>query len=188
VKARARDRILVTAYDLFSRRGIRAVGTEELIARAGVAKATFYKHFPRKQDLVLAFLAERERRWTIELVQQQSERRGDTPEQRLLAIFDVFHDWFQSHDFEGCSFIKVLLEVGANDPVGQACLGYLGNIRALVRERAAQAGLRDPADFARSWHILMKGSIVAAVEGDTEAAHRAQAMARQLIEHHRTHG
>jgi AcrR family transcriptional regulator len=59
----ARQRILDTAYDLFSHRGIRAVGTDELIERAGVAKATFYRHFPSKDDLVLAFLDQRERVW-----------------------------------------------------------------------------------------------------------------------------
>ena len=50
---------------------------------------------------------------------------------------------------------------------------------------ATEAGLRDPAEFARSWHILMKGSIIAAAEGDTEAAQRAKAMGRLLIEQHR---
>ena len=59
---------------------------------------------------------------------------------------------------------------------------YLENIRTVVRTLAEEAGLRDPAGFARSWHILMKGSIVQAAEGDLHAAKRAQAMARLLIE------
>ena len=52
----ARERILTAAYELFSHRGIRAVGTDQVIERAGVAKATLYRHFATKNDLVLAVL------------------------------------------------------------------------------------------------------------------------------------
>ena len=119
----ARERILSTAYRLFTRRGIRAVGTDEVIARSGVAKATLYRHFPSKNDLVLAVLQRREELWTLGLVEQQSRLRGDTPEEQILAIFDVFDDWFNNHeDFDGCSFINVLLELGAAHPAGQASI------------------------------------------------------------------
>src|SRR4026209_2475406 len=106
----ARERILATAYELFSRRGIRAVGIDEVIERAGVAKATLYRHFPSKDDLVLAFLERREQLWTREWVEVEARRRGSTPEAQLLAIFDAFDEWFHANDFEGCSFINVLLE------------------------------------------------------------------------------
>jgi AcrR family transcriptional regulator len=182
----ARERILTTAYRLFTRRGIRAVGTDEVLAVSGVAKATLYRHFPSKNDLVLAVLQRREELWTLGLVEQQSRLRGETPEEQLLAIFDVFHDWFQKReDFDGCSFINVLIELGAAHPAGQASIQYLDNIRGIVRERAEAAGLVDVDNFARSWHILMKGSIIAAAEGDLQAAQRAQAMGRALIERHR---
>ena len=55
----------------------------------------------------------------------------------------------------------------------------------MVRRFAEETGLRDPAEFAHSWHILTKGSIVAVSEGDAEAAQRAKSMARLLIEHAR---
>lgn len=180
-----RERILTTTYDLFSSRGIRDVGVDEIILRSQVAKATFYRHFHSKNDVVLAFLARREQVWTLDFVKAGSERRGATPEQRLLAIFDVFDGWFRRTDFEGCSFINVLLELGADDPAGQACIGYLDNIRAIVRDRAAAAGLRDPDGFARHWHILMKGSIISAAEGDVDAARRGKALAELLIAAHR---
>jgi AcrR family transcriptional regulator len=182
----ARERIVSTAYALFTRRGVRGVGIDEIISQSGVAKATMYRHFRTKNDLVLAVLQRREQLWTFDLVEQQSRLRGNTPEEQLLAIFDVFHDWFQKReDFDGCSFINVLLELGAAHPAGQASIQYLDNIRTIVRERAEAAGLVDVDDFARSWHILMKGSIIAAAEGDLQAAQRAQAMGRSLIEQHR---
>lgn len=183
----ARERILNAAYTLFSRRGIRAVGTDEVIERAGVAKATLYRHFATKNDLVLAVLDRREELWTHGLIEEQSRQRGNTPEEQLLAIFDVLHDWFQRRDgYEGCSFINVLLELGADHPVGQACVAHIDHVRDIVRRRAVAAGLDDVEDFAWSWHILMKGAIILAAVGDTEAAHRAQKMARVLIEQHRS--
>ena len=165
-----RDRVLDVAYELFSRRGIRDVGVDELVERAGIAKATLYKHFASKDDLVRAFLQQREQRWTLELVEAEALRRGATPREQLLAIFDVFDDWFQTERFEGCSFINVLLEMGSGHPLGRASLSHLENIRAIVRRLADEAGLRDAVGFSHSWHILMKGSIIAAAEGDLQAA------------------
>jgi hypothetical protein len=109
-------------------------------------------------------------------VEAEARRRGATPEDQLLAIFD---------DFEACSFINVLLEMGPAHPAGQASVRHLASIRSVVGRLAEEAALRDPESFARSWHILMKGSIVSAAEGDAEAAQRARSMAVLLIEQHR---
>jgi AcrR family transcriptional regulator len=182
----ARQRILDAAYELFSHRGAHDVGIDELVEQAGVAKATLYRHFPSKDELVLAFLDEREQRWTYGWVEAEARRRGATPEEHLLAIFDLFDEWFHRDDFEGCAFVNVLLEVGDLDhPVGRASADHLENIRAVVRTLAEQAGLRDPEAFTLSWHLLMKGAIVQAAEGDHDAAKRAQALGRLLIEQHR---
>ncbi|MEU5899694.1 MULTISPECIES: TetR/AcrR family transcriptional regulator [Streptomyces] len=180
-----RERILRTAYELFSQRGIRAVGIEEVVARSGVAKATLYRHFPSKDQLVLAFLARREQQWTLGRVVAGARNRGGTPEGRLLAIFDVFDEWFRGDDYDACTFINVLLEMGWKHPLGRASIQYLENIRSLVRGMAEEAGLRDSDGFARSWHILMKGSIISAAEGDRDAALRSKDMARMLIARHR---
>lgn len=181
----ARERILDAAYELFSRRGIRAVGVNEVIERAGVATATLYRHFPSKDALVLAFLDLREQRWTIDLVEAGAMRRGSSPEERLLAIFDVLDEWFHRDDFEAGSFMRVLLELGPRHPAGGASVRHLEQMRSMVRRLAEQARLRDTESFARSWHILMQGSIVAAAEGDTEAARRSKSMARLLIDQYR---
>ena len=184
-KPAARDRILTAAYELFSRRGIRDVGVDEVIERAGVAKASLYRHFPSKDDLVVSFLSLREERWTIGWVEAEARRRGPTSEEQLLAIFGLFDEWFHRDDFEACSFINVLLEMGPAHPAGTASVRHLENIRSIVCKLAEEAGLREPDSFARSWHILMKGSIVSAAEGDADAAQRAKSMARLLIEKHR---
>jgi len=183
----ARERILTTAYELFSRRGVRAVGVDEIIETAGVAKATLYRHFPSKDDLVLAFLQRREDVWTHGWVEREARARADDPQDQLLAIFDIFDKWFHSDDFEASVFINVLFEMGPSHPTGRASIHYLENIRSVVATIAGEAGLRDPEAFAHSWHILMQGSIVCAAEGDLEAAKRAHAMGRLLIEQHQQH-
>lgn len=185
VGSSARERILDAAYELFSRRGIQAVGVNEVIEHAGVATATLYRHFPSKEKLVLAFLDLREQRWTKDLIEAGAMRRGSNPEERLLAIFDVLDEWFHRDDFEAGSFIKVLLELGPNNPAGGASVRHLEQLRAIARHLADEAGLRDTDTFAHSWHILIQGSIVVAAEGDTQAAQRGKSMARLLIDQYR---
>ena len=177
-----RDRILDTAYDLFSAHGTRAVGVDRIIAEAGTAKMTLYRNFASKDELIVAFLAVREERWTRGWLQAEVERRASTPRERLLAIFDVFGEWFEREDFEGCSFINVMLELSdREDPGRLASVQHLSVIREFLASLAAEAGVTDPEAFAHQWHILMKGSIVAAAEGDTRAAARAQELGALLL-------
>jgi AcrR family transcriptional regulator len=178
----ARERIVDTAYALFSQHGVRAVGVDRIVAESGVAKMSLYRHFPSKDELVLSFLQEREQRWTNDWLTAEVERRATSPAERMLAIFDVFGEWFQVADFEGCSFINVLLEFDDRESeVRHASVVHLGNIRSFVSGLAAEAGAADPNALAHKWHILMKGSIVAAGEGDQLAAGRARQMGRLLL-------
>jgi len=179
--AETHERIIDASYRLFSRRAIRDVAMDEIVVASGVAKATLYRHFATKDDLVLAFLARREVDWTFGIVEQGARSRSSDPEERLLAIFDVFDDWFQRDDFEACSFVNVLLEMGAEHPLGRASSAHLATIRDMVGRLAAEAGLDDPAEFARCWYILMKGCIVQAAEGDRGAARRARGLGVLLI-------
>lgn len=177
-----RERVGRAAYELFSRDGVRAVGVDAIIAQAGTAKMTLYRNFPSKSDLIIDFLQRRERLWTREWLEEESRRRGATPRQQLLAIFDVFGEWFARPGFEGCAFLTTMIEVSdEKDPIHQAAVRHLANIRDYLRRLAAEAGITDTDSFARKWHILMKGSIVAAHEGDTGAAGRAREMAELIL-------
>jgi AcrR family transcriptional regulator len=181
----ARERILDTAYELFSRHGTRAVGVDRIIAESGIAKMTLYRNFASKDDLILAFLERRDELWTRAWLQAETQRRGTTAAQSLLAIFDTFEDWFARADFEGCAFINVMLELDDRDnPVRQATVRHLATIRGFVRDLATEAGIADTDGFARQWHILMKGCIVTAAEGDVAAAARARQLGTLLLEHH----
>ena len=180
-----RERVLATAYELFSKHGTRAVGVDRIIAESGVAKMTLYRNFASKDELILAFLERREAQWTRGWLQAEVERRAATPGGRLLAIFDTFGEWFAVEGFEGCSFINVMLEiVEPGHPVRAAAVEHLAQIRSFLAGLAAEAGVEDPDAFARQWHILMKGSIVAAAEGDVHAAARARELGALLLERH----
>jgi AcrR family transcriptional regulator len=180
-----RERLSRAAYELFSREGVKSVGVDAVIARAGTAKMTLYRNFPSKNDLILEFLRRREQLWTREWLEAESRRRGENPRDQLLAIFDVFAEWFSRPDFEGCSFLTTMIEVNDRDhPVHQAAVVHLANIRGYIEELAAGIGIGDVDSFARKWHILMKGSIMAAHEGDEAAATRARELGELLLAHH----
>lgn len=176
----ARTRILDTAYDLFSAHGIRAVGVDRVIAESAVAKTTLYHHFPSKDALVLAFLLERRRRWTVDWLQGTVERLAPDPGGRLLAIFDAFAEWFRRPDYESCAFIRTLHEVEAG-PVREAAIRELEEVRRLVRTWATAAEVRDAERVAYQIHTLMLGAIVSAARGDHDAAARAHDTAVLVI-------
>jgi AcrR family transcriptional regulator len=180
-----RERVRRAAYELFSRDGVQTVGVDTVIAKAGIAKMTLYRNFPSKNDLILDFLRHREDRWTREWLITEASRRGGTPAARLLAIFDVFTEWFARPDFEGCAFLTTMVEIrDRRHPVYRASVEHLANIRAFIGGLATEAGIADPDAFARQWHILMKGSIMAAHEGDAGAAQRARELGELLLERH----
>jgi AcrR family transcriptional regulator len=180
--ASTRERIDQTAYELFSRHGIRAVGVDTVVAHSGVAKMTLYRHYASKDKLALAFLRRREELWTRAWLQEEVERRTQIPGERLLAVFDAFDTWFRRSDFEGCSFAKALLEQSdLRHPVRIAAVRHIETLRALLRQWIEDAGVRNPDRLARQWQILMTGSIVAAYAGDLNAARRAREMGMLLL-------
>jgi AcrR family transcriptional regulator len=177
-----RERLLDAAYDLFAANGIGQVGIDTILAKSGCAKASLYSNFESKVDLAIAFLERREAVWTRGWLEAEVKRRKSSPDERLLAIFDVFDGWFRKKTFEGCSFINVLLESKVDSPVRRAAAIHLSKIRAIVRSLAQDANLRDPEKFAQAWHMLMKGSIVSACEGNRNAARDAKRAARMIID------
>jgi AcrR family transcriptional regulator len=183
VRDGARTRILDTAYDLFSHNGIGSVGIDRIIAEACIAKATLYRHFASKEDLVLAFLELREQRWTHEWLEAETERMARSPQERVLGVFDALDAWFHSPDFEGCSFIKTLLEIHEPDsPIHRAAERHLGEVRRKLEAYAEQAGARDPEEMGYQLQVLMMGAIVSAGRGDLEAAGRARTFVERLLQ------
>ena len=181
--AGARERIVRTAYELFCRHGLQAVGVDRIIAEAGVAKTTLYRHFRSKDDLVLACLELRGQLWTCGWLEREVTERAQAPEARLLAIFDALDEWFRRTDYEGCLFISSLLERHERtSAVGAASAIAMGDVRALVHRLAEEAGLADPTGLADKWQILMSGAIILALAGELDAALRSREVASLLLE------
>lgn len=180
--ATAKERLIDAAYDLFTQQGVQKVGVDAVLDKSGCAKASLYRNFDSKVDLAVAVLDKREQLWTRGWLEDAIKTRHATPYDRLLAIFDVFDGWFRKADFEGCSFINVLLESDVDSPVREAAAIHLAKIRAIVHELAVEAGLEDPDEFAQAWHMLMKGSIVSAGEGNKNAAREGKRAAKLVID------
>ena len=184
-QAGGRQRILDASYELFARQGVRAVGVDAVVERAGVAKSTLYRHFRSKDELAIAFLAEREQRWTKAWLVAELERRSGDPADRLVTLFDVLGEWFADEPFEGCAFIRALFEFeDRTASPHQATLRHLGTIRGYLAQQASDAGCPDPDEVARQWLVLVLGSTTAALAGDADAAPRARRMATALLAEH----
>ena len=168
--AKPRERLIDAAYELFATNGISQVGIDTVLSKARCAKASLYGNFDSKVDLAIAFLDRREAVWTRGWLETEIKKGASKPQDRLLAIFDVFDGWFRKRSFEGCSFINVLLESKVDSPVHRAAAIHLSKVRAIVQALAQDCKLRDPEQFAHAWHMLMKGSIIAACEGNRNAA------------------
>jgi AcrR family transcriptional regulator len=177
-----RERLLDAAYELFATNGVSQVGIDTILSKARCAKASLYGNFNSKVDLAIAFLDRREAIWTRGWLETEIKKRASRPEERLLAIFDVFDGWFRKRSFEGCSFINVLLESKVESPVHRAAAIHLSKIRDIVKGLAQDSEMVDPEQFAQIWHMLMKGSIIAACEGNRNAARDAKRAARLVLD------
>lgn len=111
----AKERILLTAHDLFYRDGIRATGVDKVIAESGVSKVTFYRHFPSKRDLIRAFLEYRHQRW-ISWFEEALIRHGATAGGGLQPLLPALNEWFSNPVYRGCAFINTAAELGDTLP------------------------------------------------------------------------
>lgn len=106
-----RERILLTAYELFYREGVRATGIDRVIAESGVAKVTFYRYFPSKNMLILEFLEYRHQRWMAWFVDALQRHGGS-----VKALAPALAEWLTGNNFRGCAFINSVGELGGSMP------------------------------------------------------------------------
>ena len=178
----ARDRILDTAFRLFYAHGVRGVGVDTVIAESGVAKATLYKHFPRKDDLVLAYLDRVDAAWRGQL-EAAAEAAGGDPRERLVAMFDALVSACRRDGYHGCAFINTAAEAAPGSDVHARTVAHKAAVRAWVRDTAEAAGADDPDALARGLTLLLDGGLSAGVlDGDPSAAEAAKTAARRLVD------
>jgi AcrR family transcriptional regulator len=178
----ARQRVLKTADHLFYQDGIRAVGVDRIIAEAGVAKMSFYKHFPSKDDLILAVLKHREE-GVLAFFRSAMERQGKKAKNPLLAFFAALKDFFESPGFRGCPFQNAAIELADPTHPGTAFVrGHKQRFSEFLRGLVEGAVGRAAAKVAPAVTILVEGALVTAViQGSPDAADVARDAALKLV-------
>jgi len=181
--ASRRDQLVQTAVDLFYSNGYHATGIEKILTAAGVSKPTLYRHFNSKDELIVAALQkwdEDSRTWLEEEVQ----KRGGTPRERLLAVFDTYHDWFREEGFQGCMFINAIVEYPEQEnPIHVATLEHKHFVTAYMRNLLREGGAADADELADQLMILLEGAIVTAhANGRSDPAQRARSMAEKILD------
>ncbi len=158
----ARDRIMRAASYLFCNHGFAATGVDTIIARAETAKATLYNHFASKEELIAAVLQAEGETWREWFFGRLAEVEGPA-RTRMLAVFDVFGEWFSDPGFYGCPFINAVAEFdNGNDAVRAAAAIHKDHILTWLKAQAIELRVTgDVAEVARSFAVLIDGAIVA---------------------------
>lgn len=157
----ARERILATAHDLFYAEGIRATGVDRLIAQASVAKLTFYRHFPSKDDLVREFLARRHDAWMAWFVDALG-RHGARSGGGLAPLVAVMREWFERPDFRGCAFINAVAEATAVAEVDSIARKHKSDMARVIGELLPARAAGSRAARADAAAVAVDGAIVRA--------------------------
>lgn len=178
----ARQRLLETADRLFYRDGVRAVGIDRIIAEAGVAKMSLYKHFPSKDDLILAVLKHREE-GVLAFFRAAMERHGKRAKNPIRAFFAALKDFFESPGFRGCPFQNAAVELAdPAHPGSEFVRGHKQRFSEFLRGLVEQTVGKAAAKVAPAVAILVEGAIMTAViQGNPEAADVARDAALRLV-------
>ncbi len=181
-RAEKREHLIEVATELFNRLGYHAAGVDQVIAEAGVAKTTLYRHFKSKEELIVAVLKRVDARFR-ESMRESVDKPRRSPEQMLLATFDFLEDWFKDKSFYGCPFISAAGEYGdRHSPVFHEAALHKRLLVAYFEELARAARLKTPQQLAEEINLLHEGAVaVAHMTGDPHIAARAKAVAARLI-------
>jgi AcrR family transcriptional regulator len=181
-RAEKREHLIDVAAELFNRFGYHAAGVDQVIAEAGIAKTTLYRHFGSKEELIVAVLKRTDEQFR-DAMRQAVDRQARAPGQKLLAAFDFLEAWFKDKAFYGCPFMSAAGEYAERlSPVFHEAAMHKRLMVAYFEELARAAGLREPARLAEEINLLQEGAIaVAHITGDPKAAAKAKAVASRLI-------
>jgi AcrR family transcriptional regulator len=179
--SKPRERIIQTASNLFYNHGYRAIGIDRIINESGVAKMTFYKHFPSKDDLIAEYLhTATDQFWTW---MDAVTAKHKTPRKQLEAMFESIAKVASSPQCMGCAFTHAAAEFPDANHLGHiAALEYKNGVLAKLEELARAARAKNPQGLARDLMMVMDGAWAAArMYGAGNHASRAGETARVLI-------
>lgn len=178
-----RDQILKVADELFYRDGIHVTGVDTIIAKSGVAKTTLYRYFPSKDDLVVAYLTDRDRRFW-ECIEAVTNQVPEDPKAQLLAIFEWLEELLAKPDCYGCPFLITITEFPALDyPGHQVATAHKNQMRDHFIELAKKAKAASPEELGAHLLMLLDGAFVERrLYGQSESGRGLKAAATTLID------
>lgn len=178
-----RDLLIETARRLFYRDGFHNTGIDAILAEAGVAKMTLYKHFKSKEELILACLRRQDEEFRNGLM-QRVEKQSSEPRERLLALYTIIASDISSKEFSGCLFINAAAEYGVLDnPIHQSAIEHKRLCHQYIVKLATDAGAGDPEELACQLCLLLEGSVVSAQISGECSTKSARNAAELLIDH-----
>jgi AcrR family transcriptional regulator len=180
---RPRERILVAATRLFADEGIHATSVDRVIAEAGVAPMTVYRHFAGKDELVSATLERWSQQWLTWLRAETGEDDTD-PGARLERLWDALEKWFADETFRGSYVANVATELRAkpSHPAQAVIATHRAALRELLEDIATAADVPSPPEAALQLHMLVDGATAAAVvDRQPGAAASARAIATTVL-------
>lgn len=182
----SRDRILEVSSRLFNEQGVRAVGMQQLVEEAGLGKSVLYREFASKDDLVVAWLRDRDAQWWQEVDEELARAAGDVTRQ-LLVMVELARKRVRSPRFKGCTFYNTVAEFHDPDhPARQEATAHLGRIRERLRTLADDAETDDPEALADDLMLIIAGMYATgSAFGADGPPTRALAAAAALIDLHR---
>lgn len=182
-RAEKRAHLVDVAAALFNRYGYHAAGVDRVIAEAGIAKTTLYRHFRSKEDLIVAVLRRNDERYRGDM-RRTVDRLASEPKRKLLATFEFLQAWFEEGTFFGCPFMSAAGEYSdRNSSVFREVAMHKRLMVAYFEELARAAQLDNPEGVAEAINLLHEGAIaVAHVTGDPAAARKGQAIAARLVD------
>ncbi len=178
-----RAQLINTAIELFHEYGYHATGVDKIIEKAGVSKKTLYTYFRSKEELLIAALRHYDGVFRNNFM-RQVDRSAKTPQDRLLAIFDVAETWFSQKKFFGCMFINVIGEHSQKEsPIRDICKQFKRMMRNYIKDLCVQAGAEEPDILADKLALIFEGAVVTSqVSQAPESAKTAKDIARSLVE------
>ncbi|WP_300088003.1 TetR/AcrR family transcriptional regulator [uncultured Nitrosomonas sp.] len=176
------EKILLTARRLFCQVGIHATGIARIIEESGVSRRSLYTHYGSKENLLKAVFEAEASIW-FHWFDHDLPQMECPPTERILALFDLMQDWFESEIFYGCVFINAVAEhEKCNSWIQEIANGYKAQFTAGLQAIVAASGVKEPEMVTEKLNLLIDGTIVTAmVTGNSEIAQIGRLAAADIL-------
>ena len=181
--AQTKKEVLIsTALKLFSKYGYKNTGIDTILKQSGVAKMTLYNHFKSKEELIITVINRIDK--TLQsLLEKKLKDKSHGAEDKILQIFDILKEWFESNDFHGCPFQRASCEYSDHKhPIHQAAYGHKQFLENFIYDLVKELNVKNPLPLVKQICLFFDGSIsLSQISGKPEYADFAKKAVYNLI-------